>query len=166
MMFGTLAKVKHYIRTTYGNSTTSYSSIEIPFQGIYQGNGTGPGIWLLVSIPIINMLKTAGFEFRVLTVISKDEFSFVWYTFIDDSDAIHPCIDTNILDDTASLVSEMQQAVDTWEGGLQASEGALVPTESYGFLIHFVFERDCWRYARLDEMPGNITICDFLLEWS
>jgi hypothetical protein len=44
MMFGTLAKVKHYIRTTYGDSTTSCSCIEIPFQGIYQGNGAGPGI--------------------------------------------------------------------------------------------------------------------------
>jgi hypothetical protein len=39
MMFGTLAKVKHYIRTTYGDSTTLYSCIQIPFQGIYQGNG-------------------------------------------------------------------------------------------------------------------------------
>jgi hypothetical protein len=32
MMFGTLAKVKHYIRTTYGDYTTSYSCIELPFQ--------------------------------------------------------------------------------------------------------------------------------------
>jgi hypothetical protein len=83
MMFGTLAKVKHYryIRTTYEDSTTSYSCIEIPFQGIYKGNGAGPGIWLLVSIPIINMLKTASFGFRVRTVISGDAFSFVCYTF-------------------------------------------------------------------------------------
>ncbi len=93
MMFGTLAKVKHYIRTTYGDSTTSYSCIEIPFQGIYQGNGAGPGIWLLVSIPIINMLKTAGFGFRVCTVISRDEFSFVCYTFVDDSDVVHSCLE-------------------------------------------------------------------------
>ena len=34
MMFGTLAKVKHYIRTTYGDSPTSYSCIKIPFQGV------------------------------------------------------------------------------------------------------------------------------------
>jgi hypothetical protein len=82
MMFGTPAKVKHHIRTTYGDSTTSYSCIELPFQGIYQGNGTGPGICLLVSILIINMLKTAGFGFRVRTAISQDEFSFVCYTLL------------------------------------------------------------------------------------
>jgi hypothetical protein len=160
MMFGTLAKVKHYIRTTYGDSTTSYSCIEIPFEGIYQGNGAGPGIWLLVSIPIINMLKTAGFGFRVRTVILGDEFSFVCDTFVDHSDVVHSCLDTNTSADTANLVSEMQQAVDTWEGGLRASGGALVPTKSYWFLIHFVFERNRWQYARLNKTPGNITIRD------
>ena len=144
MMFGTLAKVKHYIRTTYGDSTTSYSCIELPFQGIYKGNGAGPGIWLLVSIPIINMLKTAGFGFRVCTIISRDKFSFVCYTFVEDSDVVHSCLDTNVSEDIANLVAKMQQAVDTWEGGLQASGGALLPTKSYWFLIHFVFGRNCW----------------------
>ena len=143
-MFGTQAKVKHYIRTTYGDSTTSYSCIEIPFQGTYQGNGAGPGIWLVVSIPIINMLKTAGFGFRVITIISKDDFCFVCYTFVDDNDVVHSCLDTYTSDDTTKLVSEMQQAVDTWEGGLRASGGVLVPTKSYWFLIHFVFERNSW----------------------
>jgi hypothetical protein len=160
LMFGTLAKVKHYIRTTYGDSTTSYNCIEIPFQSIYQGNGAGPGIWFLVSIPIINMLKTADFGFRVRSVISGDEFSFVCYTFVDDSDVVHSCLDTNISDDIANLVSEMQQTADTWEGGLGASGVTLVPTNSYWFLIHFVSERNCWQYSRLHETPGNITIHD------
>jgi hypothetical protein len=95
MMFGTLAKVQHYIRTNYGDSEQAYSCIEIPFQGIYQGNGAGPGIWLLVSIPIINMLKTAGFGFTVRTVISQDTFSFVCYTFVDDSDVVHSSMDNS-----------------------------------------------------------------------
>ena len=169
MMFGTLAKAQHYIRTNYGDSDTAYSCLEIPFQGIYQGNGAGPGIWLLISIPIINMLKTAGFGFSVRTVISGDEFSFVCYTFVDDSDVVHSTKEdattvenTTTTDETETaitkLVNEMQQVVDTWEGGLRASGGALVPTKSYWFLIHFVFERSRWRYASIAETPGNITI--------
>jgi hypothetical protein len=156
MMFGTLAKVKHYIRTTYGDSSNAYSCIEIPFQGVYQGNGAGPGIWLLVSIPIINMLKSAGFGFTVRTVISGDEFSFVCYTFVDDSDVVHSSTDDDPY--TSDLVSEMQQVVDMWEGGLRASGGALVPSKSYWFLIDFVFECNRWRYARLEECPGILTI--------
>jgi hypothetical protein len=54
----------------------------------------------------------------------------------------------------------MQQAADTWEGGLRASGGALVPTKSYWFLIHFVFKQKRWRYARLDDTPGNVNIRD------
>ncbi len=160
MMLGTLAKVEHHIRTTYGDSTTAYSCIEIPFQGIYQGNGAGPGIWLLVSIPIINMLKTAGFGFQVRTVISESEFSFVCYTFVDDSDVVHSTRE-DILDETSEqLVHEMQEVVNTWEGGLRASGGALEPTKSYWFLIRFVFENNRWRDARIDETPGSLTIRD------
>ncbi len=109
MMFGTLAKVQHYIRTTYEDSDTSYSCLEIPFQGIYQGNGAGPGIWLLVSIPIINMLKSAGFGFKVRTVISHDEFSFVCYTFVDDSDVVHfSDMDFYYVTESSHLSHEMQ----------------------------------------------------------
>jgi hypothetical protein len=55
----------------------------------------------------------------------------------------------------------MQQVVDTWEGGLRASGGALVADKSYGwFLIHFIFENNGWQYTCIDESPGNITIRD------
>ncbi len=160
MMFGTLAQAQHYIRTTYGDSNKPYSCIEIPFQGINQGNGAGPGIWLLVSIPIINMLKSAGFGFNVRTVISGNEFSFVCYTFVDDSDVVHSLTPTEMTADTESLIQAMQKVVDTWEGGIRASGGALVPSKSYWFLIHFIFENNKWRYANIDETPGNITIRD------
>ena len=56
----------------------------------------------------------------------------------------------------------MQQVVDTWEGGLRASGGTLVPSKSYWFLIHFIFDRNKWRYARLNECPGNVTIRDII----
>ena len=83
------------------------------------------------------MLKTAGFGFNVRTVISGDSFSFVCYTFVDDSDVVHSSQDTNTTHDTetgtTNLVNEMQKVVDTWEGGLRASGGALVPAKSYWF---------------------------------
>jgi hypothetical protein len=33
-----------------------------------------------------------------------------------------------------------------------------VPSRSYWFLIHFIFERNNWRYARKDKCPGELTI--------
>ena len=157
MMFGTLAQVHHYVRTNFGDSSTSYACIEIPFQGVYQGNGAGPGIWLLVSIPIINMLKARGFGFKVTNVMTHEHFSFVCYAFIDDTDLVHaPNDDIGI----PNLVQEMQDVIDTWEGGLRASGGALVPSKSYWYLIHFTFRNNRWQYDSIDDSPGNLTIRD------
>jgi hypothetical protein len=89
MMLGTLQDVRHYIRTSYGDSASSYGSISIPLQGVLQGNGAGPAIWLVVSIPIINMIKAEGFGLKCCTPITKEEFHFVCYTFVDDTDLIH-----------------------------------------------------------------------------
>jgi hypothetical protein len=109
-------------------------------------------------------MKSAGFRFKVTTVISGDKFSFVCYTFVDDSDVVHSRYDTDMNEDinleTTALINEMQQVVDTWEGGLRASGGALVPSKSYWYLLHFIFEQNKWRYASIEETPGDIKIRD------
>jgi hypothetical protein len=90
MMQGTLQDVRHYIRQSYGKSVSSYGSIHIPpLQGVLQGNGAGPAIWLVVSILIINMIKAEGFGLKCCTPITKEEFHFVCYTFVDDTTLIH-----------------------------------------------------------------------------
>jgi hypothetical protein len=148
MMFGTLEQVEHYVRTNFGDSTTSCACIEIPFQGIYQGNGAGPGIWMLVCIPIINMLKAAGFGFKVINVMSKESFSFVCFAFVDDTDLVHSSeyASNEYESEVEQLIEEMQSVVDTWEGGLRASGGALVPSKSYWYLIHFKFLNNQWKH--------------------
>jgi hypothetical protein len=157
MMFGTLAQVDHYVRTNFGDSTTTYACIEIPFQGVYQGNGAGPGIWLLVSIPIINMLKARGFGFTVTNAMTREHFAFVCYAFVDDTDLVHaPKEDLGV----CNLVHEMQDVIDTWEGGLRASGGALVPSKSYWYLLNFSFRNNQWHYDSIDDTPGSLTIRD------
>jgi hypothetical protein len=162
MMFGTLKQVDHYVRTNFGDSSKSYTCLEIPFQGIYQGNGAGPGIWMLVSIPIINMLKATGFGFKVINAMSKERFSFVCYAFVHDTDLVHASEYESDKHESSvdQLIDEMQSVVDTWEGGLQASGGALVPSKSYWYLIHFMFANNKWKYATIHDTPGELTIPD------
>jgi hypothetical protein len=57
VMLGTLQQMQHYVKTAYGTSNTSYGCIETPLQGVLEGNGMGPAIWLLISVPLINMLR-------------------------------------------------------------------------------------------------------------
>jgi hypothetical protein len=73
VMFGSLQQMQHYVKTAYGISDTSYGGIEIPLQGVLQGNGAGPAIWLLTSIPIINMLRRQGFGFKSSNLLSEEK---------------------------------------------------------------------------------------------
>lgn len=117
----------------------------------------------IISIPIINMLKASGFGFNVTNVLSNKTFSFVCYTFVDGTDLVHslsasPSYNTNVDEMVQELVQEMQEVVDTWEGGLRASGGTLVPSKSYWYLIHFQFTNNRWKYASIADTPGDLTI--------
>ena len=157
VMIGTLDQVRHHVRTAYGDSASTYQGIEIPLQGIGQGNGAGPAIWLIVSVVIINMLKAEGFGFKTRTPISNDPFEFVCYTFVDDTDLVHSPSSEATLE---SLCIEMQSVLDHWEGGLHASGGALVPSKSYWYLISFKWHNDRWTYRTIADTPGSLAIFD------
>ena len=52
-MFKTLQAAHHHVMTAFGVSEETYQSMmDIPLQGIGQGNGAGPSIWVLVNAPI------------------------------------------------------------------------------------------------------------------
>jgi hypothetical protein len=77
-MLLTLQKAAHKIRTAYGVSAGSYGADRSPpLQTIRQGNGCGPASWAVISTPIINMMKTVGFGFSLLTARSLTCVSFV-----------------------------------------------------------------------------------------
>jgi hypothetical protein len=156
MLFGTLQDIQHYIRTSYGDSASSYGTIQIPLQGVLQGNGAGPAIWLVISIPIINMIKAEGFGLRCWTAITDEEFHFVCYTFVNDADFIHaPWPHDNFL----VLITEMQSMLDHWEGGIRASGGALVKDKSYWYLIVcWEWRDDAWHYKSIADSPGTLAI--------
>jgi hypothetical protein len=156
-MFSTLQKAAHKIRTAYGVSKCFYGrNREPPLQTFGQGNGCGPAGWAVISTPIINMMKTAGFRFSLLAALSITYVSFVCYAFVDDTDVVRTAKDVNI--PGSVVLTEMQDAIDHWEGGLRATGGALVPAKSYWYLIDFVWKTDHWKYATIADIPGDITI--------
>lgn len=60
-MLVTIQNMKHYVRTAFGESNSSMTNEnDLPFQGILQGNGCGPTLWLAVSSPLMEMMRTAG----------------------------------------------------------------------------------------------------------
>jgi hypothetical protein len=159
-MLGTLQQMKHYVKTAYGTSDQSYGSIRIPLQGVLQGNGAGPAIWLLISSPMINMLRTQGFGFTSSNLLSDESYTFACYTYVDDTDLIHHNKDIN----PNSIIPDIQRMLDHWAGGLRATGGALVPSKSYWYGIDFKWNQKKlnWEYKSIADLPGSLILRDHL----
>ena len=156
VMFATLQHLQHYVATAYGNSETPYGGIQIPLQGVGQGNGAGPAIWLVMTIPLINMLRNRGFGFRSISPISHHLCHMACFTFVDDTDTIHAPLRAGIT--AAEVLCEMQEVINTWEGGLKATGGTLSPSKSYWYLIDFKWHPQTlqWQYKSIHESPGDL----------
>jgi Reverse transcriptase (RNA-dependent DNA polymerase) len=154
-MFTTLQDANHRVRTGYGDSTNSYggSNWVLPMHGVGQGNGAGPAIWAVVSTPLLNMIRSKGLGCHIISPISKTHVSFVGYSFVDDTDLIQTA-STGLTHD--NVVQMLQESIDTWEGGLKATCGAIVPEKTFWYLIDFVWNGGEWRYKLEKDCPGHV----------
>ena len=67
-MLVTVQELEHHIQTSYGTSESSMrNELQTPLQGICQGNGAGPVVWVAVSTPLIEMTRGAahGIKFEL-----------------------------------------------------------------------------------------------------
>jgi hypothetical protein len=157
-MLLTLQKANHKIRTGFGVSKLSYGNFDPLLQGTGQGNGFAPTGWALISTPLINMMRTAGFGLQIMMGISVILISFLCYAFVDDTDLIY----TGSSIDTPGneILHDMQRFVTHWEGGLRATGGALRVDKSCWYLIDLVWKNNRWHYATKLETPGDISVRD------
>jgi len=82
--------MKFFLRTAYDNLTQSYgsSNYELPFQGMCQGNGASPTLWLAVSNTLIQMLCSHGNLVTFTAPISDLSISLTSLLYIDNCDLI------------------------------------------------------------------------------
>jgi hypothetical protein len=52
----------------------------------------------------------------------------------------------------------MQSAMDTWEGGIRATGGALKPEKSFWYLIRFCWKNGQWVYVSNKDTPVSISV--------
>jgi hypothetical protein len=159
-MFSTLQNLEHTVRMVYRDSNQSYGSNMwiVPLHGSGQGNGGGPMLWAVVSTPKLKMMKSEGFGTFFCACISGDHIRFVGYSFIDDMDLIQMAQYPN--KSKLEVASEMQRALDTWEGSLWAMGSAIVPDKSFWYLIGFQWTEGIWRYKDEEEAPATLSVKD------
>jgi hypothetical protein len=157
-MLTALQRLRHYVRTGFGDSEDSYGNEEIPLMGLLQGNGAaGVGFNAIASV-IIAMMKEEGFGFHHWSAITREVIDLVCFSFVDDTDLIHS---GHSVDTTGEQVfASMQSVLDHWEGALRATGGAVALDKSYWYLIDFKWNRTThrWDYRPHDEVEGVLTL--------
>ena len=160
-MIATMQDMEHCIRTGFGDSEVSMSGVDSadkPFQGVLQGNGSGPALWLAVSAPLIEMMRTRGHGVKYRSPISLEKDDFVGFTFADDTDLVAGDLKLATLDIEDAFV-EMQEMIDCWEGGLKATGGAIRPDKSFAYPISFAFKPsgECY-FEKVEDLEGRLSV--------
>jgi hypothetical protein len=161
-MFTTLQNMEHTVRTAAGESMASFGgklwavAFEHPPQGLNQGNGAGPGIWAVVSTPVLEMLRKNGFGATFEFAISGGSVRLVGFAFVDDSDIIQTAA---TLDEHGSVLNaRAQEAIDNFVFGMRATGGEVQPIKCWWYQIEFVWHKGKWTYKSAADCPYELTV--------
>ena len=155
-MVDMLANLHHHIRTAFGNLEQNQGQAEWdkPTAGIGQGNGTGPQIWAVVSLPLFNIMRQEGLVANFICMLSKEQRALAGFAFVNDTDLIV----NNYCNNTKQVHQQMQASLTMWHGLLQATGGDLVPDKCFWYLLNFQWANNHWRYKTIEETPGQLTV--------
>ena len=83
--------MRFHIQISFGQrSTLTLSNVNtsLPFQGILQGNREAPATWVIISTPLLNMLRVTRNGGQFVSSISKEMTHLVDFPFMDDMDLL------------------------------------------------------------------------------
>jgi hypothetical protein len=123
--------------------------------GIGQGNDGGPPIWAVISTTQLDILRSKGYGLTMCSPISNKDIDFIGYSFVDDNDILQSDGSS-----PADTTIQLQQAVDTWEGVLKCTGGALGPEKSYWYLVSFNWSGGQWSYSPVTDTPTILYMND------
>ena len=138
-MLTTIRKLRHAVRTAYGDSQHTFGGEDWrhldPLHGIGQGNGAGPAIWAVVSSVLFDYVRDKGYGAKICSPLSKLALHFAGLGFVDDTDIVELGFAS---DDYWEVAARLQKALNLWETGAVTSGGLLVPKKSWYCLVDFV----------------------------
>jgi len=151
--------MKFCLCTVHGDSDQFYGGITtgLPFQGMCQGNSTGPAIWLAVSIMLINMVCKNGSSAIFTSPLSHRLTTLLGLLYVNNCDLF--TIDNNgssLMD----MVKCLQTNIDLWQGGLAVTGGSLSPSKSLWCLLAMRSQGMHWSYHSIQSLPASLFIMD------
>ena len=87
VLFRAIQSMKIFLRTSHGMSENYYSDNEgQPFQGVVQGSGAAPALWMIISIFLVQYLYSKNLTTYLTTPVSKIVMPLAALIFVDDTD--------------------------------------------------------------------------------
>ena len=115
-------------------------------------------------------MALSGFGLNITTILSFTSIAMVGFAFVDNTDLIIAARAPNPTYSKKSSSSiqirkTAQQALNTWEGLIRATGGALHVKKSFWYSIDFKFQKNQWKYkSTAEDSPvggGHEKECDF-----
>ena len=162
-MFHAIQNMKFITRTAFGDSEETFGGKEKGFlakpQGLGQGNGCGPPVWAVVSSRMFEVLHKRGLVTSFKTPMTKKILELSGFAFVDDSDIL---ADADSKNNPVETMINMQKAIDCWEGVAKSTGGALAPSKSWWYLIHYKWDnKGQWSYGDTSNLTNrNLKPCD------
>jgi len=159
-IFLSIQEMNIFLHTAFGNSELAYnrvSSTGLPFQGVCQGNGMGPAIWLATSIPLIETLCCHSQLATFSCLISGTSVSLVGLIYMDDCDLFAYGSPSTTVD---QVVAALQQNIRLWQGGLQSTGGSLSLKKCLWGLISHQHHGHRWLLQNKLSALASISILD------
>ena len=127
-MIKTLCRMKHFIRTAYGDSTWSYTGeANRPLQGAIQGNGAASPIFIAISCVILSFLQSQVIGTHFTSAITLSIFNIIAILYVDDSDIL---IAATHKDETiSSIFNRTQQSANIYQSAVHQTGGAVRPNK-------------------------------------
>ena len=135
-MINTLCKMKHYMRTAYGDSDWSYSgSSSRPLQGAVQGNGAASPIFIAISCVILAFLESQTTGISIISAITMSIFTLSAIMYVDDADILIAATHKN--ENYKSIRNRVQKSAKVYKAGVHQTGGAIRPEKCRWYLIAF-----------------------------
>ena len=142
-MFLTIQNIQFHLRTAFGDTENYYGgTTDRPFQGVCQGNGAGPAVWLAISATLIQWLQSLGHYTILEAAITKVKSSLSGLLFVDDTDLVK-------WGDNAK--EELQLVVKDWQQALEFSGGALKAGKCSWSVVEYVWKHGKWKYKKIND---------------
>ena len=155
-MITTISSMKHYIRTSYGDSDFYYggSDEDYVLQGAIQGNGAASPLFVAISCVLLDFLEHYVTGFNILTAITLTTLAIAAIMYVDDTDILISA--THSTERIENIIQRAQKSVHIWRQGVMQTGGALRPEKCKWFLINFEWKNGKWKYCTSRANRANI----------